>query len=207
MADIEAEMVPPQAPPKRMATAAAARRGLLSLAADVVIFGFLATLWLSNAAIAVLWACGEDSRAAAFAREFAKASSFTMALLFVTALLLLLLLRRRASRNRNAAAREIGGDEGTKRPATQSPENTRRRRGRDGLCGPVTTPILAFFLVLIVVGVLMEELAPAKGSCASRVGSMLTDIGCFLTSVLYCFDIFPNFFINLRPQRTKMNSS
>ncbi|CAL5012442.1 unnamed protein product [Urochloa decumbens] len=205
MADIEAETAPPQAPPKRMAAAAAALRGLLSLATDVAIFGFLATLWLSNAAnaaaVAVRWACGEDSRAAAFVREFAKASSFTTALLFVAALLLL--LRRRASRN--AVAREIDEDEG--RPATQSPENTRGRRHRDGLCGPVTTPILAFFLVLVAVGVLMEELAPGKGSCASRVGSMLTDIGCFLTSVLFCFVIFPNFLINLRPPRTKVNSS
>ncbi|CAL5006269.1 unnamed protein product [Urochloa decumbens] len=192
MADIEAETAPPQGPPKRMATEAAALRWFLSLAADVIIFGFLATLWLSNAAnaaaVAVHWACVEDSRAAAFAREFAKASSFTTALLFVAALLL---LRRRASRN--ALAREIGRDEGTKRPATQSPENTRGRRGRDGLCGPVTTPIIAFFLVLLAVGVLMEGLAPAKGSCASRVGSMLTDIGCFVTSVLFCFVIFQTF--------------
>ncbi|CAL5002186.1 unnamed protein product [Urochloa decumbens] len=183
MADIEAETAPPQGPPKRMATEAAALRWFLSLAADVAIFGFLATLWLSNAAnaaaLAVRWACGEDSRAAAFVREFAKASSFTTALLFVAALLLP--LRRRASRN--AVTREIGGDEG--RPATRSPENTRGRRRRDGLCGPVTTPILAFFLVLVAVGVLMEELAPAKGSCASRVGSMLTDIGCS-----FCFFIF-----------------
>nr|XP_034598577.1 uncharacterized protein LOC117859558 [Setaria viridis] len=88
------------------------------------------------------------------------ASSLTMGLLLVASLLLL--LRHRASRN--AVAREIVGDEeGTRRPATQSPENTGGRRGQDGLCGPVTTPIAAFSLVLIAVGVLMEELAPGKG--------------------------------------------
>uniref|UniRef100_A0A0A8ZI82 Uncharacterized protein n=1 Tax=Arundo donax TaxID=35708 RepID=A0A0A8ZI82_ARUDO len=91
-------------------------------------------------------------------------------------------------------------DGDAKRPKAQErrPESTGACSRKDGVC-PVTTHILIFFSMVIVLGTLMQVLAPENKSCEGRIGSMLTDIGSFHCSVIFCSVTFPDFVILLRP--------
>ncbi|KAL6596109.1 hypothetical protein ACP70R_047473 [Stipagrostis hirtigluma subsp. patula] len=203
MADIEAATAPPQAPAARRAAAAGALRGLLSLAADAVVNGSLAALWWSNAAnaaaVAVRWACGEGSGAAEATRQFAMASCGAMGVLVLGAVAILLC----RFRSRMAEARDvpqIGGGGGGKSPAAQPRrhQSAGARGCQDGLYGPVPIPIVVLLFVAVAVGLLMQDIAPAKGSREERVGSMLVDAGIFLHSVVVCFFVFPGFVIRVK---------
>ncbi|KAK8450999.1 hypothetical protein SEVIR_6G137780v4 [Setaria viridis] len=80
------------------------------------------TLWLSNAAnaatLAVRWDCGDDSRAVR--PPLQRCSPFFPVNWAAPHIASLLLLLRRRTPSRNGVAREIGGDEGANRPATES---------------------------------------------------------------------------------------
>uniref|UniRef100_A0A0A8ZX95 Uncharacterized protein n=1 Tax=Arundo donax TaxID=35708 RepID=A0A0A8ZX95_ARUDO len=123
--------------------------------------------------------------------------SVLVVLVLHIAVLAWLVLPRRGSRKEEA--REIGGDGGAMMPAVQGcdPQSSGARGRPDGVYGPVTKPIIIVLFVVMAVGLLMMVLAPANGSCEERVGSMLVDIGSFLTSLMICFVIFPNSAIQL----------
>ncbi|XP_062195269.1 uncharacterized protein LOC133898581 [Phragmites australis] len=209
MEGIGAATAPPQAPPPtRRAAAAATLRGLLALAADAVVYCFLVGLWLCNvtsaAFIAARRACGEDSPAAAIAKQLFVVALVATGLLFYFAAPLL--LWRSGNGGRKTEAREeIGGGGDAKRPVAQGrrSENTGTRGRQDGV-GPITAHVLIFLIMVMVLGMLMQVLAPEKESCEGRVGSMLVDVGSFLYSLMFCFIVSPNFLIQPRASRAKV---
>lgn len=78
MAGVEAALLPPPPPPPqaRWASVAATLRRLLALAADVLVYGLLAAMWLNNAAFAAAifsrWASGEGSTTVAILSRSAR---------------------------------------------------------------------------------------------------------------------------------------
>ncbi|TVU06002.1 hypothetical protein EJB05_49189 [Eragrostis curvula] len=183
---------PPQVPaPARRGAAAAALRGLLARAADIAVGCVMAAMWLVNATSAALVAAkrvlGKDSRAATAAEQlFVAALCAAALLLYVAAFLLLWCV---SNGGRQAEAREDKFGSGGQR---------RRSESTGSACildvvGPVTKHILIFLSMLILLGLLMQGLAPEKESCEGRVGLMLADIGSFHYSVMFCFVVCPKF--------------
>ncbi|KAL6596189.1 hypothetical protein ACP70R_047553 [Stipagrostis hirtigluma subsp. patula] len=189
MEGTEAATAPP-ASTRRGARAATGR----SLAADAVVCCFLGALWLlsaSNAASVVApWACGEDCRAAAVAREVRRVALVAVGMLPSICFPFLL-----------AGALEVGSGGDSKRPEAQRrrPESSgARTRAR---CAYV----LLTSLMIGTVCMLMLLLAPAKDSSERRrVVFMLADIGCFLHSVTLCFVVFSEILIRVRAMYAKL---
>ncbi|KAF0899120.1 hypothetical protein E2562_013355 [Oryza meyeriana var. granulata] len=175
-------------------------RRLLALAADVAVYSFIAAMWLNNAANAAAifsrWACGEDSPAVAAAMKVFKASLLAMGA-FVPFASPLLIWR---SFGPPTERRESGGGAAKAQAASVQ----RRRRDGTGACrreegsyGPVALFSVVFAWWVVIVGVLLRDLAPEKGSCQHKVGSVLTDIGGFANSAMLCFVSAPNMVIFL----------
>ncbi|KAF0899119.1 hypothetical protein E2562_013354 [Oryza meyeriana var. granulata] len=179
MADIEAALLPPPSPQERWDSVAATMRGLLAAAADIVVCSFVYALWVNAAANAVAifsrWACGEDSPAAAVTMRVFMASFLAMGALvpFASPVLMWRLVRPHESREGGGG----GGATKAQSPAAvqQRPRrySTGARRRQEGGIGRVALLFMAFTGWVVVVGVLLRELAPEKGSCQERVGSVL----------------------------------
>ncbi|KAL6598560.1 hypothetical protein ACP70R_046259 [Stipagrostis hirtigluma subsp. patula] len=192
MEGTEAATAPPA--PTRRGARAATGRWLRSLAADAVVCCFLVALWLlsaSNAAsVAAPWACGENCRAAAVAREVRRVALVAVGMLSSICFPFLL-----------AGALEVGSGGDSKRPEAQRrrPESSgARTRAR---CAYV---LLTSFMIGTVC-MLMLFLAPAKDSSERRrVVFMLADIGCFLHSVTLCFVVFSEILIPVRAMYAKL---
>lgn len=99
MDDLEAAPAPPPqaspAPPPsgvRRTAAAPALGGLLALTAGAFVSCFLIQLWVANAAsavyVALLWSCGQDSRASVVALGFTMGCAFTLRVSFPVLILL-----------------------------------------------------------------------------------------------------------------------
>ena len=101
---------------------------------------------------------------------------------------------------------QIGGDGGAKEPAAQP-----CRRESTEACGflarlydPIPMPIVVSFMVLAL-GLLMQELAPAKGSSMEMVVSTFVDIFVFIHAVMFSFAIFSRIVMRLRASSAKLN--
>ncbi|KAG2578715.1 uncharacterized protein LOC120678622 [Panicum virgatum] len=145
---------------------ATALGGLLALAAGAFIFCFLIQLWVANAAsavyVALRWSCGQDSHATVVALGFTMDCAFALRVSFPVLILLMLWCLV----NIQAKAREIGGDGGAKEPAAQP-----CRRESTEACGflarlydPIPMPIVVSLFMVLALGLLMQELAPAMVS-------------------------------------------
>ncbi|KAL6596197.1 hypothetical protein ACP70R_047561 [Stipagrostis hirtigluma subsp. patula] len=184
-------------PPRRAPAAAAVPRALLPLVADAVLIWFVGALWALNAAsvavVAARWACGGDSRAAAVARRASAVAMGAAGLL--TPLGAPLLFRKVDSWRPQAGDREreiVSG--GARMPNVQRrpPVSSGARRPQDG-GGPVSVALLVavFSLIVMLLGVLVQELAPAKGSYLQKLGSVISDTANLVTSAVLCFFLLP----------------
>ncbi|KAL6598477.1 hypothetical protein ACP70R_046176 [Stipagrostis hirtigluma subsp. patula] len=197
MASTEAATLAP--PPTRRA----APRELPALVADAVVCGYFRSVWVltvTNAAlIAARRAFGGDSSAAAVSKDLFLAALVSTGLHSYFAAPLM--LSHLASGSRKAQARENG-----ETPAAQRrrPQSTGARGRQGGVYGPVTPLILFVLHMVAVVGLLVQVLAPAEESRQGRIGSILADIGSFLSSVAFCI-ISDNFVIRLRVTYASMS--
>jgi len=102
---------------------------------------------------------------------------------------------------------QIGRDGGAKEPAAQPcrRESTEARGFLAGLYDPIPVSILVSLFMVPAVGLLMQELAPAKGSSMEMVVSTFVDIFVFIHAVMFSFAIFSRIVMRLRASSAKLN--
>ncbi|BAT05447.1 Os08g0418300 [Oryza sativa Japonica Group] len=190
MAGVEAALLPPPPPPPqaRWASVAATLLRLLALAADVLVYGLLAAMWLNNAAFAAAifsrWASGEGSTTVAILSCSARGegsaavavaaatkvfwASFLAVGVFFPFAGPLLMWRLGIGPPPPPETRESGSGG---RAAAQ--------RGRRGSTGPASRrqegggrPVALLFMFfswwVAFAGILLQELAPEKASCQEK---------------------------------------
>uniref|UniRef100_A0A0D9X7V2 Uncharacterized protein n=1 Tax=Leersia perrieri TaxID=77586 RepID=A0A0D9X7V2_9ORYZ len=203
-------------------------RRSLALAADAALYGFVAAMWVNNAANAAAifsrWACGEGSLVAAAAMKVFNASMLAMGVSIPFAA------------PHDLGAREVrpitlhqflaiisppshpeipffssiskvwiggfggeffgfswqSGGGGGVRAEALAVQQQRRRDGHGGGNRPVALLVMYLAGWVLIGGVWLRDFGPEKGSCQYKVGSVLADLGGFVTSVMYCFIFGPN---------------
>nr|CAB3482964.1 unnamed protein product [Digitaria exilis] len=167
-----AHPVPTSPPPARRVVAPWARDRLAEAAAYAVICLFLASMWLLFGGLITVevgaLACGQDCPVVLAASKVLLVATVTwMLLLPFTVLLLPTLLLRAAE-----AATDI---EAATAPAPKPFAAAAREELRD----PVTQAFLVsmLFVLLLLVGVLLKDNSPVKGSRQERMGSVICEVG------------------------------
>ncbi|TVU03371.1 hypothetical protein EJB05_49169, partial [Eragrostis curvula] len=184
----------PQAARERTAARAAPVRRLCRQVCDTVPPYFVGALRVCNVTVIALigtrWACGRDSRAAAVARKAYHLALDALGLLAPFGGPLLFL---KIESCRMAQAREV--------QASRRPESNGARllQDRGGLASVPGTGLDSFHLAMFIAGfaavvmavaLLVQELAPGKGSPQAKFSAALGDIANFVGVIILEFVTF-----------------
>ncbi|KAK3123428.1 hypothetical protein QOZ80_8AG0630740 [Eleusine coracana subsp. coracana] len=148
-------------------------------AADAVICSFLSSIWIllgSFLAIDVgILACGVGCPVVDASIQVVGAAVFSLVFVTPVALLLLIVL----------GAVPVADLDEEKAPSRKSFAAVTREMLHD----PVVIGFLLSvpFTLLLLVGALLKEYSPAKGSRKDRIGSLIADLGALVSHALYFF--------------------